>query len=253
MLNSVIVLLLVSHVALAEPSAAVASDTKDSATEASVKNTSITYAAHTNSSVTACTDCLNFLLEYLMDVLTSLLPEPFIVNKSPDGFLTVKDAKVFGLKSLQRNCPTDMRSATASNAEEISIHFCVTPSEDITAVGLVKVWDLIWENPFEMATLTLHNLSVTLNLTVRFPTYLDNTTESIIKLSGVHDIETDGITVKALDERNEYGPIAVFGSTITTLAQGPLTIFFKSHLAKIIEELLRKVNRNIERTLFNVA
>ncbi|BHF72084.1 Copine-9 [Sparganum proliferum] len=228
MLKTLIVLLLVGHLALSESSTTVPSPG-------------------------SCTDGLNFLLDYLLDVMTSLLPEPFMVNKSPEGFLTLKDARVFGLKSLRRTCPTELRTATATGAEEVSLHFCVTPTEDISAVGLIKLWSLIWENPFEQASLTLHNLTVKLNLTVQFPTYFDNTTDSIIKLSGVHDIETDGLTLKALDQHNEYSPIAAFGGTISALLQGPLLIFFKNHLAEIIEESLTKVNDKIVHALPETA
>ncbi|KAL7060571.1 hypothetical protein AAHC03_09483 [Spirometra sp. Aus1] len=228
MLKTLTALLLVGHLALSE-------------------------SPTTASSPGSCTDGLNFLLDYLLDVMTSLLPEPFMVNKSPEGFLTLKDARVFGLKSLRRTCPTEIRTATATDAEEISLNFCVTPTEDISAVGLIKLWSLFWENPFERASLTLHNLSVTLNLTVQFPTYFDNTTDSIIKLSGVHDIETDGLTLKALDEHNEDSPIAAFGDTISALVQGPLLIYFKNHLAEIIEESLTKANEKIVRTLSDMV
>ncbi|VDM03366.1 unnamed protein product [Schistocephalus solidus] len=249
MLKIVSFLLLACPLALAKLSAAEASATNASATNTSTNR----MPTMTTASATACTNCLNFLLDYFLDVLRSLLPEPFIVNESPEGFLTVRDAKVFGLKSIRRTCPTEMRTTTASNAEEISLQFCVTPSENISAVGFVKLWDLYWENPFELAELTLHNLSVTLNLTVRFPTYFDNTTESIFKLSAIQDIDTEGITIKALDENNEEGPIAVFGSTISALVHGPLFIFSKSHLAEIIKKSIRKVNKNIVSTLSNMV
>ena len=188
-------------------------------------------------------------VDYVLNLLPLILPDPLPMNKSPKGLINVENAKIYGLSHINRSCPVTLNVYSTPTDHHVNTILCIDLKDNLKIDALFKLSTMLYDSDLKPGILHLFNFTMSLNLTLNLPRTYNETSEALFQLDGIPTVEMSKLEFLPPQNESNQGLFGFLMDFTSFISSGPLGGYIEKKIGEAIQKAIKQTNQKMQKSV----